>query len=118
MLGFAIEREVCLGGSRNIRGSRKAAGGHCPHSGRIRSVEESRPKFPWPVPVPLRKNTLVQCAPHTADLSLLRLRQRRRRFQLRHGDGEVRISRRRAAGGGEIGNRGAACERTITAGTQ
>src|SRR5258708_5677109 len=103
MLGFANEREFCLGGSGDIRGSRKAAGRHCSRGGRICSAEEGWAKFPRPVPVPFRKNAIVQRASDAADLSLLRLRQGRRRLQLRDGNGEVRISRRGASGGGEIG---------------
>src|SRR5229473_1576721 len=102
MLGFANEREFCLGGSGDIRGSRKAAGGHCSRGGRICSAEEGRAKLPRSLPVPVRKNVILQRASDPADLSLLWLRQRRRRLQLRDGDGEVRISGRGAAGGGEI----------------
>src|SRR5713101_9371944 len=118
MLGFANEREFCLGGSGDIRGSRKAASGHCSRGGRICSAEEGRAKFPRPVPVPFRKNAILQRASDAADLSLLRLRQGRRRLQLRDGDGEVRISGRRARGGGKNRDRRAARQGAVAAGTQ
>src|SRR5258708_34778805 len=97
MLGFAIERKLCSGGSGDIRGSGKAASGHWSRGGRICSAEEGRAKFPRPVPVPFRKNAILQRASDAADLSLLWLRQRRRRLELRDGDDEVLISGRRAS---------------------
>src|SRR6266849_2423461 len=80
------------GGSGIICGSGEAAGGHRSRDWRIRAPEEERAKFYGVVPVSWGEDAVVCGAPGEADFSLLRLRQGRRRIQLRDGDGEVPVS--------------------------
>src|SRR5208283_5976174 len=90
------------GRSRIICGSREAAGGHRPRDWRIRAPEEERAELHRSVPLPRGEDAFLRRTSRQADLSLLRLRQRRRRLQFCDGDGEVPIPRGGAHRRGEM----------------
>src|SRR5712691_1897517 len=89
-------------GSRIVCGESEAAGGHCSRGGRICPPEKNRQGFQRAVSVSPGKDAFVHSFSDQADFLLLRVRQGRRRVQLRDGHGEVRISRGREGGRGEM----------------
>ena len=56
-------------------------------------LKKTGAEFHRSLPVPSGKNSFVRRASGEADLSLLRLRRGRRRFQIRDGNGQISISR-------------------------
>src|SRR5580704_10334968 len=74
-----------------LRGAGEAPGGHRPRDRRIRSPEENRAEFHGFVPVPPGKVAVVCRSPWAADLPLLRLRRRRRRFPVCDGNGKKHV---------------------------
>src|SRR5207245_1090104 len=65
---------------------------HCAGCRRLRTPEKERREFHRALPVSCREIAFVCRASDQADLSLLWLWRGWRRFQVRYGDGEVRVS--------------------------
>src|SRR5690349_19607785 len=107
-----IFREL-LGGSGIICGEGEAAGGHCPRGGRVRAAEEVGEKLQRFVPVPCRKDSFVQRESRAADVLLLWLQQRRRRFYVRAGNRAMRFFGGFANHRGEMRDRDAAAEGAV-----
>src|SRR5713226_4829601 len=89
-------------GSRIVCGESETAGGHCSRGGRICPPEKNRQGFQRALSVSPGKDSFVHRFSNQANFLLLRVRQGRRRVQLRDGHGEVRISRGRKGGRGEM----------------
>src|SRR5206468_11322760 len=111
-----IFTEVRDGRSRIICGSGKAAGGHRSGRRRVRPPEKERPEFYRAVSVPCGKVAVVRGASDEADLSLLRMRRGRRRFQICDGDGEVCVSRSDSYRSGKMRHPRSAAERAFAGG--
>ena len=76
-------------------------------------LKKSGAEFHRPLPVPSGKNAVVCRASREADLSLLRLRRGRRRFQIRDGDGKIHLSRSGAHRRGKMRHRDSASRASV-----
>src|SRR6266436_3143390 len=102
LLETVIVKERRNGGSRIICGEGEAAGGHRSRGGRIRPAEKNRQGLQRALSVSPGKDAFLHSFSGETNFLLLRVRQGRRRIQLRHGHGEVRISRGRESCRGEM----------------
>src|SRR5260370_38275920 len=87
-----------------------------PYTTLFRSKE--RAKFHRAMPVSRGKVAVVCGASDEADLSLFRMRRRRRRFQICNGNGEVCVSRGDSHRRRKMWDRGSAAERAFAGRTQ